>query len=74
VKPAQIIASLNSITVGEMDGIRARLDEAKHACLALQQVELAGHLDEAGSALERADMKTYHRRVATVVAQLGHLK
>jgi len=72
--PAQIIASLNSLTVGEMDRIQSKLDEARRACLELSQDELAGHLDEAGTALGRADLRTYRKRVATVVAQLGHLK
>ncbi len=74
MKPSQIIACLNSLNVGEMDGIRSKLDEAREACLMLEQVSLADHLGEAGSALSRADMKTYRKRVETVISQLGHLK
>ncbi len=74
MKPSQIIACLNSLNVGEMDGIRSKLDEAREACLALDQTLLADQLGEAGSALSRADMKTYRKRVETVISQLGHLK
>jgi hypothetical protein len=74
VNPAQIIASLNSLHRGEMDTIRRRLHEAKQACLELEQLELAERLEEARNALGRADVKTYRKRVETVIAQLGHLK
>jgi len=74
VNPAQIIASLNSLQRGEMDVIRRRLDEAKRACLELDQHELAERLEEACGALDRADVKTYRKRVERVIAQLGHLK
>lgn len=72
--PVQIIACLNSLNVGEMELIRGRLGEARKACLELRRAELAAKLDEAEQALRRADLKTYRKRVETVVAQLGHLK
>lgn len=72
--PGQIIAALNALGVGELAAISAKLAEARRACLALEQVRLAAALDEAGQALSRADLKTYRKRVETVVAQLGHLK
>jgi hypothetical protein len=72
--PLQIIASLNSLSVGEVELIGAKLDEARRACLALQQTQLAEHLDEASQALKRADVRTYRKRVETVIAQLGHIK
>ena len=72
--PAKIIACLNSLNVGEMGLILGRLDEARQACLELERSELALKLDEAEQALGRCDMKTYRKRVETVVSQLGHLK
>jgi hypothetical protein len=72
--PSSIIAGLNSMSFGEMEGLRARLGEARDACLGLDQQELADKLDEAESALDVADLKTYRKRVETVIARLGHLK
>jgi hypothetical protein len=72
--PSRIIAALNSLHVGAMDVIRDKLDEARRACLELDQTELAERLDEATRALERADLKTYRKRVESVIARLGHLR
>ena len=71
---SQLIALLNSINVGEIDTIRARLGEARQACLDLEQCELVAKLEEAEEALARFDLKTYRKRVETVVAKLGHLR
>lgn len=72
--PSRIIAALNSLHVGAMDVIRDKLDEARRDCLELDQAELAERLVEATRALERADLKTYRKRVETVIARLGHLR
>jgi hypothetical protein len=71
---SQLIAYLNAINVGEMDGIRAKLAKAKQACHELDHSGLAALLQEAEDALGRADLKTYRKRVETVVARLGHLR
>jgi hypothetical protein len=71
---SQLIAALNSINVGELDGVRAKLAEARRACADLQQEELAEKLTEAETALLQADLDTYRKRVETVVARLGHLR
>lgn len=72
--PQQLIAFLNAIRVGALDGIRAKLGEARQRCLDLDQPELADRLTEAEQALASADMKTYRKRIETVIARLGHLK
>jgi hypothetical protein len=72
--PAQIIGSLNALHLGELDSIRSTLQEARRACLELRQERLAQHLEEADQALRRADLRTYRKRVETVIARLGHLK
>ena len=74
MKPSQLIAALNSINVGELDGVRAKLAEARQACAGLQQEELADKLTEAEAALLQADLDTYRKRVETVIARLGHLR
>jgi hypothetical protein len=74
MSPSQIIASLNSLGIGDVALIRARLDEAREACLRMNQHELAARLEEAAAALRQADMRTYRKRVETVVARLGHLR
>jgi len=70
----KLMAYLHAINVGEMDGIRVKLGEARQACRELDQPELAEKLDEAGAALDLADVKTFRKRVETVIARLGHVK
>ena len=72
--PSQLIALLNSLSLGDLDAIRAKLDEATSACGALGREELAGVLAEARAALCSGDLKTYRKRVETAVAKLGHLR
>lgn len=70
----QLIAFLNAIQCGPLDDIRDKLGEARGRCIDLGQVELADKLAEAQAALDAADLKTYRKRIETVVSRLGHLK
>ena len=72
--PGRLIAILNAINVGELDLLRGKLEEARAGCLELGQGELAGLLKEAMESLSRGDLRTYRKRVETVVARLGHLR
>jgi len=72
--PTQLIAFLNALRCQDLDSIAAKLDEARSACAALGQVELAQKLEEAGAALRVADVRTYRRNLETVVSRLGHLR
>jgi hypothetical protein len=72
--PSKIIANLHSLNLGEMAAIRAKIEEARVACSELDRSDLAEKLNEAGEALDRADLKTYRKRLETVIAHLGHLK
>ena len=72
--PAQLIAFLNALGVGDLVSIGAKLEEARASCLNLQQSELADKLAEAGAALRAGDLKAYRRNLETVVSRLGHLK
>jgi hypothetical protein len=56
--PSQLIALLHSLSFGDLDAIRAKLDEAAAAC-----EELGG-----------GDLKTFRKRVETAVSRLGHLR
>jgi hypothetical protein len=71
---SQLIAALNSIGVGELDGVCSKLEQARQACAALEQQELADKLAEAEAALLQSDLETYRKRLETVIARLGHLR
>jgi hypothetical protein len=71
---SQILSHLKALRVGDLDALRGKIQTAREACDELQQADLAGKLDEAMSALDRADMKTYRKRIETVIAKLGHLR
>ena len=70
---SQLVNFLNAIGIGDMDGIRAKLDEARGSCEAIGEADLAKKLTEAGEALGKADAKTFRKRIETVVAELGHI-
>jgi hypothetical protein len=72
--PSQLIAMLNALSVGEVGSLKGKLEEARLVCRELGYHELADKLGEAQAALRQADLKTYRKRVETVVARLGHLR
>ena len=69
-----LIALLNSLSLGEVDSLRAKLKEAEDGCSALGHQELAGHLQQARQALLACDTRTFRKLVETVVSRLGHLR
>jgi hypothetical protein len=71
---SRLIAALNSINVGELEGVRSKLEEARRVCADMRQEDLAEKLTEAESALLQADLETYRKRLETVIARLGHLR
>lgn len=70
----QLIAFLNAIAVGDIDTIRGKLARAREACVEFQQADLVQKLEQAEQALVEADMKTYRKRLETVISRLGHLR
>lgn len=72
--PSQVIALLNSLSVGDLDAIRAKLDEASAACASLGHDEVTSVLREAHDALAAGNLKQYRKRVETALARLGHLR
>jgi hypothetical protein len=71
---SQLIAHLNALHLGELDGIRQKLEQARLACVELDQSGLAQQLGDASSALERADIRHYRKCVETVISRLGHVR
>lgn len=71
---SQIITFLNSLGVGEIEGIGVKIEEARQACIALDRRELADRLLTAREALEKVDVKTFRKNIETVVSILGHVK
>ncbi len=69
---SRIIASLNSLSLGKMEAIGDKLDEVRKACLELEETDLAERLCQAREALLRGDVKTYRKRVESVISRLGH--
>lgn len=76
--PSQIIASLNSMSLGDLDAIEARLAEAESACLELDSdggvPEIVDRLARARQAIGAADVREFRRNVEAAVSKLGHLR
>ncbi len=69
-----LIATLNTIEVGEMDKLRARLLEVRVELDRRQLAELVEKLDESLAALSRGDLKNFRRLKESIVSRLGHLR
>jgi hypothetical protein len=74
MSPAQLIAFLNALSLGDVDALERKLGEASSACSELGHGDLADNLSQARSALAGGDVKTYRKRIETVVSRLGHLR
>lgn len=70
----RIIAELNSLTIGDIDLLKERLDRSAKAIQELGQEELARKLVEARGCLDRGDVAGYKKGVQNVVSKLGHVK
>ena len=71
---SQLIAHLNAMSCGDLASVSRKLDAAAEACRQMDEAELVAMLTEARGCLDRGDLKTYRRRLQTVVARLGHLR
>ena len=69
-----LIATLNTIELGDVGKIRARLLETRRELEQRELAELVGKLDESLSALGRGDLQGFRRLKATIVSRLGHLR
>lgn len=70
----RIIAELNSLTIGDLDLLRQRLESAARELEGLGQEELARKVVEARACLDRGEVAEYRRGVQNVVSKLGHVK
>lgn len=69
-----LIATLNTIELGDVDKIRARLLEIRGELEQRELAELVEKLEESLSALGRGDLQDFRRLKATIVSRLGHLR
>jgi hypothetical protein len=69
-----VIVSLNSLGVGDLDQIRSKLASAADAARSLGSEELAERIGEAAAALQQGRTAEYRRLLSLVVSRMGHLK
>jgi hypothetical protein len=69
-----MIATLNTIEVGELEGIQDDLLEVRRELMHRELGELIEKLDECLAALRRGDLKNFRRIKETIVSRLGHLR
>ena len=69
-----LIATLNTIEVGELDSIRKQMSEVRAELERCRYDELVEKLDECLGALGRGDLKDFRRLKETIVSRLGHLR
>jgi hypothetical protein len=69
-----LIATLNTIDVGELGAIRDQLWGVRAELERRELGELVTKLDECLAALGRGDLKSFRRIKETIVSRLGHLR
>jgi hypothetical protein len=69
-----LIATLNTIEVGEIDSIRTQLLDVREELGRRDLVDLVTKLDECLAALADADLKNFRRLKESIVSRLGHLR
>lgn len=69
-----LIATLNTVELGDVDKVRARLLEIREELEQRGLTELVSKLDESLSALGHGDLQDFRRLTATIVSRLGHLR
>ena len=70
----EVIVSLNSLGVGDLDAIERKIETARQEIRTSRHEELAARLDEAVAALRRGQFAEYRRLLNLVVSRLGHLR
>lgn len=69
-----MIATLNTIGVGDVNKILASMKSVKAELERRQLTDLATKLDECRDCLVGGDLEGFRRARATVVSRLGHLR
>ncbi len=70
----RVIVTLNSLHVGDVDRILARLEEAEATLRQLAEEELVEKIGEARGAIQKGDVPLFRKRLQHVVSRLGHLR
>jgi len=69
-----MIAALNTIELGDVAKIQARLLEVREELERRELTELVSKLDESLTALRQGDLQDFRRLKSTIVSRLGHLR
>ena len=69
-----MIATLNTIEVGDLQVIRDQLLEVRAELERCEHVELVAKLDECLAFLGQGNLKDFRRIKETLVSRLGHLR
>lgn len=69
-----LIEALNSLNIGDLESMARKVGETRAAAAAAGLSEIACTLDEAQAALDRADFKTFRKKIQHAVSRLGHAK
>lgn len=72
--PRDLIVTLNSLGVGDLDILRGRLAKVRDSLAGMDQPELCERLDEATRSLEAGQLSEYRRLINQIVSRLGHLR
>jgi hypothetical protein len=70
----ELIVTLNSLGVGDLDGIRRKLETVSEEVRGQGEEDLAARLADASAALSRGDLPEYRRILSFVVSRMGHLR
>ena len=70
----EIIVTLNCLGVGDLDGIRRKLETVRDEVRGQGEEELATRLGDASAALAKGDLPEYRRILSFVVSKMGHLR
>ena len=70
----EVIVSLNSLGVGDLEALQRKLETARHLVSEQGESDLAGKLAQASAALVEGRFTEYRRLLSLVVSRLGHLK
>jgi hypothetical protein len=74
MSPRPWIETLNSLSLGELDVVRARVLQVRDEVVLAGFEEIGSILDAAIAALLVGDLKNFRRRVNHAVSRLGHIK
>ncbi len=69
-----LFAELNSLSIGDVDGMMKKLDATRAALARMGQEDLAAKVGEARDGLARGDVAAFRKSVLQVLSKLGHVR